>query len=129
MAPKRPSTSDALKILQRRYYDKKPERMASLAAERLNARIAREIYDLRAAAGLSQRQLAERLGTTASVICRLEDADYDGHSLSMLQRVAAALDAKIEIRFSVTSGRRRTTPKAKRLTAVRARARGKRSIR
>ena len=36
---------------------------------------------------------------TASVICRLEDADYDGHSLSMLKRIAEALDKRVEIRF------------------------------
>jgi len=39
------------------------------------------------------------VGTTASVICRLEDADYDGHSLGMLRRIAAALDKRVQIRF------------------------------
>ncbi len=39
------------------------------------------------------------VGTTASVICRLEDADYEGHSLAMLQRIAAALNKRVEIRF------------------------------
>jgi transcriptional regulator with XRE-family HTH domain len=48
---------------------------------------------------LSQRQFAKVVGTTASVICRLEDADYEGHSLSMLQRIAAALDSRVEIRI------------------------------
>lgn len=64
-----------------------------------NSEIARAIQGLRAAAGLSQRALARRVGTTASVICRLEDASYDGHSLGMLKRVAAALDQRLEIRF------------------------------
>ena len=54
---------------------------------------------LRTQAGLSQRQLAKLVGTTASVICLLEDADYQGHSLSMLRRIATALDRRIEIRF------------------------------
>ncbi len=36
---------------------------------------------------------------TSSVICRLEDADYEGHSLAMLQRIAAALNKRVEIRF------------------------------
>jgi len=57
------------------------------------------IYDLRAGAGLSQRELAALINTTASVICRLEDADYEGHSLSMLRRIAAALNRRVEIRF------------------------------
>ncbi len=54
---------------------------------------------LREEAGLSQRKLAELVGTTASVICRLEDADYEGHSLSMLNRIASALDRRIKIDF------------------------------
>ena len=62
-------------------------------------RIAQMIYDARTAAQLTQSQLAEKVGTTQSVISQLEDADYEGHSLSMLRRVAAALDQRIEIRF------------------------------
>jgi transcriptional regulator with XRE-family HTH domain len=65
----------------------------------LNAEIARKIYDLRTKAGLSQRELAKKVGTTASTICRLEDADYEGHSLYMLKRIAEALDKRVEIRF------------------------------
>jgi transcriptional regulator with XRE-family HTH domain len=54
---------------------------------------------LRTKAGLTQAQLGKLIGTTASVICRLEDADYAGHSLAMLRRIAAALNQRIEIRF------------------------------
>jgi hypothetical protein len=39
------------------------------------------------------------VGTTPSVISRLEDDDYEGHSLAMLCRVAAALNKRVEIRF------------------------------
>ena len=49
--------------------------------------------------GLIQREAAQRAGTTASVLCRLEDADYQGHSLSILRRIAEAVDKRIEIRF------------------------------
>jgi transcriptional regulator with XRE-family HTH domain len=49
--------------------------------------------------GLSQRALAKLVGTTASVICRLEDADYEGHSMAMLNRIAAALNKRVEIHF------------------------------
>ena len=65
----------------------------------VNAEIARMVYDLRTKAGLSQRDLAKRVGTSASAICRLEDADYDGHSLYLLKRIAQALDRRVEIRF------------------------------
>jgi transcriptional regulator with XRE-family HTH domain len=67
-----------------------------------NAEIAQTIQRMRAEAGLSQRALAEMVGTTASVICRLEDASYGGHSLAMLKRVAAALDCRVEVRFLPT---------------------------
>jgi ribosome-binding protein aMBF1 (putative translation factor) len=93
------STTDAVEILDRRYFRGKPEMQALLAEEEANAEVARKIYDLRTRAGLSQRALAKLVGTTASVICRLEDADYEGHSLAMLRRIAAALDKRVEIRF------------------------------
>ena len=51
----------------------------------------------------SARELA-RVGTTASVICRLEDADYDGHSLAMLRRIAGALGLRVEVRFVPEDG-------------------------
>ena len=55
------------------------------------------IYDARAEAGLSQTELAKLIGTTQSVISRLEDADYEGHSLSMLNKIAQALNLEIRI--------------------------------
>ena len=61
--------------------------------------MARQVRELREEAGLSQQELAEIVGTTASVICRLEDADYEGYSLSMLNRIASAFDRKIKIDF------------------------------
>ncbi len=99
MSKKRTPTSDAVGILHRRYYEGKPERLADLEVARANDQVARKIAALRTQAGLSQRQLAQLVGTTASVICRLEDADYEGHSLAMLNRIAAALNRRVEIRF------------------------------
>jgi DNA-binding XRE family transcriptional regulator len=99
--PKKAKTSDALAIIHRRHYEGRPEREASLEEERQNAAIARRLYALRIRAGLTQSQLAERVGTTASVISRLENADYEGHSLSMLRRVANALGKDIDVRFVV----------------------------
>jgi transcriptional regulator with XRE-family HTH domain len=61
--------------------------------------VAQLIYEARTRAKLTQKQLAGLIGTTQSVIARLEDADYEGHSLSMLQRIAAALEKRIEIQF------------------------------
>ena len=73
--------------------------MRSLIEEaQYNAGIARMIYDMRDRAGLTQTALARKVGTTASVISRLEDADYEGHSLLMLRRIAAAVGLEIQIR-------------------------------
>ncbi len=102
---KRKRTSDALEILHRRYYEGHPERLASLEEERANLDVACKIHDLRTKAGLTQRQLAKLVGTQASVICKLEDADYEGHSFSMLRRVAAALNKRVEIRFVSIRGK------------------------
>jgi predicted transcriptional regulator len=65
----------------------------------LNARVAQLIHDARIASGLTQAQLADLIGTTQSVIARLEDADYEDHSLSMLRRIAEALHQRLDIRF------------------------------
>ena len=96
---KKKTTTDALTILHRRYYAGRPERLVALEEARANDSVARKIVALREKNGLSQRQLAKLIGTTASVICRLENADYEGHSLAMLNRIAAALNQRVEIRF------------------------------
>ncbi|MCG3152426.1 MAG: hypothetical protein GEEBNDBF_01724 [bacterium] len=61
--------------------------------------VAQLIYDLRTARGLTQKELARLVGTTQPVISRLEDADYRGHSLTMLQRIAAALGLQVQLRL------------------------------
>ena len=96
---KRTTITDGLEILDRLHFRGRPARERALAKAKLNAQIAQELYRLRTEAGLSQKDLAHLVGTTASVICRLEDADYAGHSLSMLQRISAALEQRIEVRF------------------------------
>jgi DNA-binding XRE family transcriptional regulator len=99
MSSKRKSTTDAVEILHRRFFRGQPERQRVLDEARADDEVARKIYELRNKAGLTQAQLAKLIGTTASVISRLEDADYEGHSLAMLRRIAAALNQRVEIRF------------------------------
>jgi predicted transcriptional regulator len=77
--------------------------MASEAV--VNAEVAQLIHEVRSKAKLTQKQLAELVGTTQSVIARLEDADYEGHSLSMLQRIASAVNKRLKVRF-VSAGRK-----------------------
>lgn len=97
MTKKKEYTTDAIEIMHRRYYEGRPERLAELEEARAEDEIARKIYALRAEAGLTQRQLAKLVGTTASVIDQLEDADFEGHSTGMLWRIAAALNRRVEI--------------------------------
>jgi DNA-binding XRE family transcriptional regulator len=95
-------TSDALVLVEE--LTGKSHEMADLVEqEQANLDVAREIYELRIKAKLSQAELARKVGTTQSVISRLEDADYDGHSLAMLRRIASALEKRIEIRFVPSS--------------------------
>jgi len=91
-------TSDALALVEK--LTGPSHEMANLIEqEQANLDIARKIYELRTKAKLSQADLAHKVGTTQSVISRLEDADYDGHSLDMLRRIASALEKRVEIRF------------------------------
>ena len=99
MSKKKSTTTDGIEILHRVFIGSDPVRLASLEEERANMEIARKIYDLREEAGLTQRQLASKIGTSASVISRLEDADYQGHSLAMLNRIATALGKRVKIEF------------------------------
>ena len=97
-------TTDAVKILDRMIGE--DTHLRQLASEAVvNAEVAQLIHDVRSKAKLTQKQLAELVGTTQSVIARLEDADYEGHSLSMLQRIAAAVNKRLEVRF-VSAGRK-----------------------
>lgn len=89
--------ADAVSILHRRYIGGDAERRASLQEERVNGEVARMIYDLRNEAGIKQKELAELIGTTQSVISRLEDSDYNGHSLSMLSKIAKALNKRLNV--------------------------------
>jgi len=61
--------------------------------------IAIQLSALRSEAGLSQKELATRLGTSQQQISRLESPSYEGHSLSMLRRVAEVLGASLRVEF------------------------------
>jgi transcriptional regulator with XRE-family HTH domain len=61
--------------------------------------VALQLAALRERAGLSQKELATRLKTTQQQISRLESPGYEGHSLSMLRRVARVLNAHMRVVF------------------------------
>jgi len=55
------------------------------------------VREMREDAGLTQSELARKVGTTQSVIARLEDAEYTGHSLTMLERIATACGIALKL--------------------------------
>lgn len=61
--------------------------------------IANQLRSVRTNAGLSHLQLAKRIGTTASTVSRFEDTEFNGHSLFILDRLADALDCRLQVRF------------------------------
>ena len=61
--------------------------------------VALQIAALREQAGLSQKELAKLLKTSQQQISRLESPGYEGHSLSMLRRVAGVLHARVRVVF------------------------------
>ncbi|MBI2326715.1 helix-turn-helix transcriptional regulator [Candidatus Curtissbacteria bacterium] len=61
--------------------------------------IARQIIDARVKRKITQEELAKRMGTGQAVISRLETANAKP-SLSLIQRLADALNLKVELRFT-----------------------------
>ncbi len=55
------------------------------------------LREMREDAGLTQTELARKVGTAQSVIARLEDAEYTGHSLTMLERIAAVCGVALKL--------------------------------
>ena len=66
-------------------------------------RLAHRIAELREKCGLSQAQLAERVGTTQAGISRLENPNYRNYSLTTLEKVAAALGARLRVELEEAS--------------------------
>lgn len=99
---------DVFEVMLRDVYNNEPKMRAVFDQEALRASIAAQIHRMRRIAGITQAVLAKRVGTSTSVISRLESAEYKGHSLKLLHRVADALDYQVEVTF-----RPKTTPRAR----------------
>jgi len=61
--------------------------------------VALQLASLRQRSGLSQKELARRLSTSQQQISRLESPTYEGHSLSMLRRVAQVMNCHVRVSF------------------------------
>ncbi len=85
-------TDDAVEILYHRNIKNDPEALNELEEIQAASDVARKIYELRTKAGLSQDALAKLINAPVSVIRQLEDADYEGDTLTMLNHIRTALD-------------------------------------
>ena len=89
-----------------RWHDIKNTRRApgaeTRAAVEQDLALGQLIYDLRTAAGLSQRELAQRMGTTQSVISRLEEGGGARNRIDTLARLAKALNRHLILSFPET---------------------------
>jgi transcriptional regulator with XRE-family HTH domain len=115
-----PKTTDAVEILRRRL-NTNPEFEQMVAEERAKSVAAQAIYDVRTAAGLTQAELARKIGTKQSVIARLEDGDYEGHTYRILNRIAVALDQDVDIRFVPRAPKAAGAPRRQTYQAAKAR--------
>lgn len=95
------ASSDAVEILNRQFGDA-PERRAEIDQMKQDLAIGSQIYQARKAAGLTQVELAERVGTTPSFISDLEDAEDQRYSIAMLRRIAAALGRSMRVELVQT---------------------------
>jgi DNA-binding XRE family transcriptional regulator len=97
--PKTEQTCDGMEIIEKRFLRNDKALRIMVDQEFQKLQIGEQIYDLRKAAKLTQEELANLIGTTGSVISRLESANYDGHSLKMLEKIAVSLGKKLEVRI------------------------------
>lgn len=86
----------AMTVAERAAFD------ATYDATRLAIDLGEQVRDAREAAGLSQRELATRMGTSQAAVARLE-AGGVGATLTTIQRVATALDLRVTIDLATAS--------------------------
>ena len=100
MSNEKKTTSSAAEIMHRRYIKGNKKRLKRIDKERKRVEIAQKIYALRTQANLTQQELAKCIGTKQSVISRLENAEYKGHTLKILDKIAEAVHCHLTIDFT-----------------------------
>ncbi len=94
----RRTTRDAVKLMDQRFgVNAESQTLQEQFAEQ--AEVAEMLYAARKAAGMTQAELAAAAKTTQQVVSQLESADYEGHSLTMLKRLAKAMHQRLELRM------------------------------
>ena len=102
---KKQKITDAVEILTRDFIKGDKRRLKKLNEVHQALDIAGQIYTIRTQANLTQKQLAELINTSQSDISRLEDADYNGHTLKMLEKIASAVHCHLRLEFVPENGR------------------------
>jgi ribosome-binding protein aMBF1 (putative translation factor) len=92
-------TTSAQTIARRRFEKGSPQRISEREKTGREMALGMKIRQLREEAGWTQQQMAEKIGTQPSAISRIEDADYDSHTVSLLERVADALGMVLVVDF------------------------------
>jgi ribosome-binding protein aMBF1 (putative translation factor) len=72
---------------------------ATYQRELARLRVANQIAVLRARSGMSQAELAAKIGTKQAGVARMERANYTGYTMGTLAKIAAAMGAHLEVRF------------------------------
>lgn len=90
--------NDALAVMTK-MFGAEPGWEKGVADATAAAEIAEEVYALRERHGLTQRELAARIGSSQSAVARMEDGEYRGHSMSVLRRMAAAVGEQVSFKF------------------------------
>ena len=107
--PPRAPRNDAVTVIDRLFGD--VEGWSESVNESANANeVAQQLYALRERHALTQKELASLVGTTQSAIARLEDASYEGHSLSLLTRIATAVGERVRVTFEAAVERAASNP-------------------
>ena len=77
--------------------------------------ISHQLVRLRIARGLTQKELAARIGCKQADISRLEREDYGGYTISQLKKIATNLDAGIELNLILRKSTSTSSQRYKRL--------------
>ena len=80
---------------------------AAFQRELARLQLANQIADARKRAGLSQAQLAERIGTKQTGVARMERAGTTGFTTTTLAKIAAATNCRLEVQLTTRAPRRR----------------------
>ncbi len=78
-----------------------PEFQAVYEEEAAKSALWLQLVEARLAAGLTQKQMAERLGVSQAQVARIEKEDYDAYTLTTLRKYVAALGAGFSLEVKI----------------------------